>query len=83
VWVNGLARNGFIKYRANIGPRRITWTHWYSGEIATGIVSADMSGQNEGWLRVQLGNLNQTIGLIARTRHFGGRQRYFTSFARP
>jgi hypothetical protein len=47
------------------------------GEIASGIISADMSGQTEGWLRVQLGNLNQTIGLIARLRHFGGRQWYF------
>jgi hypothetical protein len=75
--LNRLARNGVIRPGANIGSRGIRWTHSYWGEIATGIISADMSGQKEGWLRVQLGNLNQTINLIARPRHFGGRQWYF------
>jgi hypothetical protein len=72
-----LARNGFIKPGSNIGVRGITWTHSYWGEIATGIVSADMSGQNEGWLRIQLGTLDQRITLVARPRHFGGRQFFF------
>jgi hypothetical protein len=80
--LNRLARRGFVQRGANIGPRGITWMHSYWGEIASGTISADMSGQYEGWLRVQLGNLNQTIGLIARPRHFGGRQ-WSTSFARP
>jgi hypothetical protein len=75
--LNRLARRGFIKFGANIGPRGITWTHSYWGEIATGIVSANMSGQNEGWLRIQLGKLDQWITLVARTRHFGGKQWYF------
>jgi hypothetical protein len=75
--LNWLARNGFIQRGAKTGPRAIRWTHWHWGEIATGIVSADMSGQSEGWLRVQLSNLNQTIVLISRPRHFGGGQWYF------
>ena len=75
--LNRLLRRGFIKAGANIGGRGITWTHSYWGEIATGIISADMSGQCEGWLRVQLGNLDQTIILIARPLHFGDRQWYF------
>ena len=75
--LNRLARRGFIKFGANIGPRGITWTHSYWGEIATGIVSANMSGQNEGWLRIQLGKLDQWITLVARPRHFGGKQWYF------
>jgi hypothetical protein len=75
--LNRLARKGFIKPGASIGARGIAWTHSYWGEIANGIISANMSGQNEGWLRIQIGNWNQTIVLIARPRHFGGRQWYF------
>ena len=65
------------------GSRGIRWTHSYWGEIASGMISADMSGQNDGWLRVQLGNLDQTIILVARHRHFGGKQWYFMCENRP
>lgn len=75
--LNKLARNGLIRRGSHTGSRGIRWTHSYWGEIATGVVTADMSGQNEGWLRIQLGSLNQTIILIARPRHFGGKQWYF------
>jgi hypothetical protein len=75
--LNRLARKGFIEPGANIGLRGITWTHSYWGEVATGMISADMSGTHEGWFRIQLGSLDQTIILIARPRHFGGRQWYF------
>ena len=74
--LNRLARRGLIKFGANIGPRGIQWTHSFWGEIASGTISADMSGQNEGWLRVQVGRLDQTIILVPRPRHFGGRQWY-------
>lgn len=72
-----LARKGFVKWGNSIGPRGITWTHSYWGEIATGIISADMNGQSEGWFRVQLGSLDQRIVLVARPRHFGGKQWYY------
>lgn len=75
--LNRLARKGFVQTGANIGVRGITWTHSYWGEVATGTICADMSGSSEGWLRIQLGNLDQTIILIARHRHFGGKQWYF------
>ena len=75
--LNRLARKGFIKPGETIGARGIAWTHSYWGEIASGIISADMSGQGEGWLRIQLGNLDQRISLLSRPRHFGGRQWYF------
>jgi hypothetical protein len=75
--LNRLAQRGFIKRGANIGGRGIAWTHSYWGEIASGTISADLSGLHEGWLRVQLGNLDQRITLIARRRHYGGRQWYF------
>ena len=43
--LNRLARKGFIKHGANIGVRGITWTHSYWGDVATGRISADMSGK--------------------------------------
>lgn len=75
--LNKLARKGFVRPGSQTGGRGIRWTHSYWGEIASGIISADMSGRNEGWLRIQLGNFDQTIVLSARSRHFGGRQWYF------
>jgi hypothetical protein len=51
-------------------------TYW-DEEIASGVITADMSPVNEGWLRFQLGNLDQWIVLVGRERHFGGRQWYF------
>jgi hypothetical protein len=75
--LNRLARKGFIKPGANIGRRGIAWTHGYWGEIASGIISGDMSGEDGGWLQIHLGNLDQRIILVARPRHFGGKQWYF------
>jgi hypothetical protein len=36
-----------------------------------------MNSPDEGWFRIQLGNLDQRIILLSRARHFGGRQWYF------
>jgi hypothetical protein len=54
--LNRLARNGFIKPGANIGLRGITRTHSYWGDVATGMISADMSGNDQAWFRIQLGS---------------------------
>jgi hypothetical protein len=75
--LNRLARNGFVRRGANIGIRGIQWTHSYWGEIASGSISADMSGRDEGWFRIQLGSLDHWITLVPQNRHFGGRQWYF------
>jgi hypothetical protein len=75
--LNRLARRGFIDpggYKCS----GIRWTNNYTGEpIASGFITADMSGQDEGWFRIQIGSLDQRIILVARPRHFGGRQWYF------
>jgi hypothetical protein len=47
--LNRLARKGFVRHGANIGVRGIKWTHSYWGDVATGMISADMNGNNEGW----------------------------------
>src|SRR6266576_4446885 len=75
--LNRMAREGFVRLGFNIGVRGIRWTHSYWGEIASGTISADMSGPEEGWLRIQIGGLDQRIVLLPRPRHFGGRQWYF------
>lgn len=75
--LNRLVRNGFIQTGSSTGGCGIRWTHSYWGKIASGLISADMTGSWEGWLRIQLGNMDQKIILSAHKRHFGGRQWYF------
>jgi hypothetical protein len=41
--LNRLARRGFIKPGANIGLRRITWTHSYWGDVASAVPAAARS----------------------------------------
>jgi hypothetical protein len=75
--LNRLARNGFVQFGANTGFREIRWTHSYWGEIANGLITADMSDPADAWLRVEIGSLVQRITLVPQPRHFGGRQWFF------
>ena len=69
--LTSLARRGIIKPGAITGPVGIAWTDGF------GSITADMSVEQNGWLRIRLGRLDQLIGLVARRRHFGGRQWFF------
>src|SRR5262249_22408978 len=75
--LNRLARRGFIKPGAITGPVDIAWTDDTGQQIASGYITADMSGEQAGWLCIRLGRLDQCIYLVARRRHFGGRQWFF------
>jgi hypothetical protein len=76
--VNRLLRRRFIRSGAVTGPIGIKWTDTYfDEEIASGWITADLSGPDEGWLRINLGSLDQRLVLAARKRHFGGRQWFF------
>jgi hypothetical protein len=75
--LNHLAQKGFIKRGANIGGQGISWTSSHRGEIASGLITADMSGDETGWFRIKIGSFEQRIMLFPRPRHFGGRQWYF------
>jgi hypothetical protein len=76
--INKLARQGVLDPNRAAGPARIYWTNTYTGEeVASGTITADMEGPDEGWLRIRIGELNQRIDLRAMPRHFGGRQWYF------
>ena len=75
--LNSLARQGIIKQGAVTGPVGIAWTNGSGQDIASGYITADLSDEHGGWLRIRLGRLDQCIYLVARPRHFGGRQWFF------
>jgi len=47
------------------------------GEIASGLVKADMRGADDGWLHLRIGDFFQLIALVGQPRRFGGKQWYF------
>jgi hypothetical protein len=56
----------------------IKWTDsYFDEEIACGVITADMTDPHSGWFRIRIGELDQRIILMARPRHFGGRQWFF------
>lgn len=76
--LNRLARRGFIQPGALTRPVGIKWANSDTGElVASGIITADMSGAAVGWFRIQIGELDQQIKVTAYNRYFGGKQWYF------
>lgn len=75
--LNRLMRSGFVRPGANIGSRGIQWSHPYWGHVASGTITADLSGLHGGWFCIQVGSLTQRIVLERQGRHFGGGQWYF------
>jgi hypothetical protein len=73
--LNALTRRGFIKPGKNIGARGISWGN-SQGEIASGVITADMTDPNA-WFRITIGGFVQQITLVTRPRHFGGCQWFF------
>jgi hypothetical protein len=61
-----LAPRGFIRLGLKTGPIGIRWYSSYRDEdIASGLITADMNGEQEGWFPLQLGNvavLNMSSG---------------------
>jgi len=76
--LNRLTRQGSVRPGAEFGPCPIRWEDdYFSEEVASGLVSGNMQGERTGWFRIQIGNLDQRIGLLAKSCHFGGRRWYF------
>jgi hypothetical protein len=75
--LNKLARQGFIEFGANSGARGISWSNSHQGELARGVISADMRDCSHAWFRIAMGRFLQQITLLSRPRHFGGRQWFF------
>ncbi|CAN5193647.1 hypothetical protein BH10PSE11_BH10PSE11_08410 [soil metagenome] len=76
--LNNLAKHKFIRRGAATVPVGIRWTHAHWGEVARGVIYADMSGEYFGQLSIRLEEeAAQKVSLIAKPRNFGGRQWYF------
>ena len=76
--INKLARLGLVRPALRPGPRHLQWTQTATGDcIASGRLTSNMEGRDEGWIRLQIGSLDQRITLRAEPRRFGGRQWYF------
>jgi hypothetical protein len=75
--LNHLARKGLIKFGANIGARGISWSTSHRGEIARGVITADMTDPDHASFRLAIGRFLQQITLVSRPRHLGGRQWFF------
>jgi hypothetical protein len=75
--LNHLARKGFIRFGVNIGARGISWSNSHRGEIASGVITADMTDPSNAWVRLAIGRFAQQITLVSRPRHYGGRQWFF------
>jgi hypothetical protein len=57
-----------------------SWTYSRTGErTASALITAQLQTERAGWLRIQIGELDQWVDLVAQPRHFGGRQWYFRS----
>jgi hypothetical protein len=75
--LNRLVRQGLMRPHAKqIGT--IRWAHRHSDqEVASGRFTAEMTHERHERLRIELGDLDQWIELIAVPRHYGGQQWYF------
>jgi hypothetical protein len=74
--LNKLMRQPLLLPGCRVGPYRLRWTNTYTGEeVTTASITANM-GPEQGWLRIQLGSLDQCVDLVSQPRHFGGRQWY-------
>ena len=76
--LNKLMRDGLAKS----GERRrgiISWSYSATGKaIASGLFTSELSWPLRGWMRLELGSLDQWFNLVTEPRHFGGRQWYFS-----
>jgi hypothetical protein len=78
--INKLVREGLLRPGAKAGPYMLGWTNSYTGELtASGLITIHLLSDYEGWFRIQIGELDQGVDLVAQPRHFGGRQWYFKS----
>jgi hypothetical protein len=72
-----LSRLGLIRYGEKTGWLNVRWSHPFSGDVAAGILRADLSKQPTGSFEIEIEGHTQEIEMIARPRHFGGHQWYF------
>jgi hypothetical protein len=75
--LNRLVRQGLVRPGA-MQIATIRWVYRHSDEeIESGRITAEMTDERRERLRIELGDLDQWIDLVAVARHYGGRQWYF------
>src|SRR5262249_35153906 len=80
--LNKLIRRGTVQpgwkagHTSSSGPMTTA-----GGPIASGYITADMTGSERGWFRFQGDDRDEWTDLVACKRHFGGRQWYLRSVA--
>ncbi len=75
--LNKLLREGLGPPGRIPWPVDIRWASSRSGEIAKGWITIRNEGEDRGFVRIEIGKLDQKINLMAQPRHLGGRQWYF------
>jgi hypothetical protein len=76
--LNRLVRRGFVQLGECTGPLPIQWLNSDTGEVrASGLITANLRGHEEGWFHFKSSSLDQRPTLVARRRHLGGKQWYF------
>lgn len=75
--LNKLLREGLGQPGKIPWPVEIRWVPTRSGEIAKESITIRKEGEERGFLRIVLGNIDQRLELVSQLRHFGGRQWYF------
>jgi hypothetical protein len=75
--INLLVGRGLIVPGSSTRPYAIRWVNSDGKEITSGWISADMRGDVEGSLHIQIGQFQQTITLATLPRYYGGRQWFF------
>jgi hypothetical protein len=72
-----LFKKGFVRAADFTAGRAISWNLPNYGVIASGLMSADLRGSSEGWLKISIADFSQEISLGSQARNYGGRQWYF------
>jgi hypothetical protein len=71
-----LRRLGVVTAGEKTCPRPISWMGRQCGEVAAGMISADLAPPR-GWFQVEIRELKQRFDVVCEPRHFGGYQLYF------
>jgi hypothetical protein len=75
--LNQLLRHGLVKVGSKL-QTTIAWPRPDSDDVpVSGLILSDLTYEKRGWMRLQLGQLEQWINLVSVPRHFGGGQWYF------
>ena len=80
--INQLIRSGYVIPGAAVGPFTYHWVDYLNDETASGLITSDLATL-DGWVRIQMDDLDQRLALERQPRHYGGGQWYFFCYFAP